>query len=72
MKSKFKINKLESKAKSLVENTHRGNLLNRFLDAHSRNMVLCKDGVERTFEDWAKRQGIYEKLVLIWAEENEA
>ncbi|NLG97110.1 MAG: hypothetical protein GX491_07095 [Chloroflexi bacterium] len=71
MKSKFKVNKLESKAKSLVENKHRVNLLNRFLDAHSRNMVLCKDGVERSFEDWAKRQGVYDKLELIWAKGNE-
>lgn len=53
--SKARLSKLEALVlKYSATHPPSNDFLQRWLEARSRGMVLCKDGVERTEEDWIK------------------
>jgi hypothetical protein len=51
---KNRINHLVLKARERIQSLRADNYLARWKDARSRWMILCKDGQERTTEEWIK------------------
>lgn len=51
---KNRINHLVLKARERIQSLRADNYLARWKDVISRGMVLCKDGQERTLEEWIK------------------
>ena len=50
---KTRVAKLEKQSERSARFSSR-QTVNEFLDAHSRGMVLCRDGQARPVEDWLK------------------
>ncbi len=51
---KNRMNHLALKARERIKSLRADNYLARWKDAISRGMILCKDGQERTTEEWIK------------------
>lgn len=58
MSAKSKLRKIENTTRAIERKKRADKKIVLFLEAHARGMVLCKDGVERAFDEWAKIRGI--------------
>ncbi len=68
MALRSKVNRLEEKARANRQAKNYESFFTRFLDANNREMVLCKDGKERQFEEWSKMRGIDQHLAELETE----
>ncbi len=71
MASRIAVRKIERMAREVENKSRVDRNIARFMEAHSRGMVLCKEGVERSFWEWAKMRGIDKMLRKIKQDESE-
>lgn len=60
-----KVNRLENKVRLDIKAKNKASFFERFVNAHGRGMVLCNDGKDRPFGEWAKLRGIDQHLAEV-------